>query len=58
MSLAILLGGARPVASDPVLPMIGVQVASTYGEHPSRRQLPSRFRPGSSFAASHGRNYQ
>jgi hypothetical protein len=39
-ALAIMLGGARPVASDPALGMRAVQVASTYddrhlaGSHP------------------------
>src|SRR6266511_488655 len=55
MSLAIMLGGARPVASDRALPMVGAHVASTCGDDPSRRQPPSRFRPGFALAASHGR---
>jgi len=55
MSLAIMLGGARPVASDPELPMVGARVASTCGDDPSRQQPPSRFRPGFALAASHGR---
>jgi hypothetical protein len=48
-------GGARPVASDRALPMVGAHVASTCGDDPSRRQPPSRLRPGFAFAASHGR---
>jgi hypothetical protein len=42
-----MLGGARLSLSDPALLMASVRIASTYGASPSRRQLPSRFRPGS-----------
>lgn len=49
-------GGARPVALDRALPMVGVRVASTYGDDPSRRQPPSRLRPGFTLAASHSRS--
>lgn len=35
-----------PSLSDPALLMVGMRVASTYGDGPSRRQPPSRSRPG------------
>jgi hypothetical protein len=56
MSLAIIAGGARPVASDPELPMVAQGSRLLRGDHPSRRQPPSRFRPGFTYAASHGRS--
>jgi len=40
----------RPCAADG-----GAHVASTYGDDPSRRQPPSRFRPGFALVASHSR---
>jgi hypothetical protein len=46
MSSAVMLGGARPSLSDPALRW-WVQVASTCDDCPSRRQPPSRLRPGS-----------
>ena len=47
MPSTITLGGARLSLSDPAPLMASVRIASTYGDSPSRRQLPSRFRPGS-----------
>jgi hypothetical protein len=47
MPSTITLGGARLSLSNPALLMARVRIASTYGDNPSRRQLPSRFRPGS-----------
>jgi hypothetical protein len=56
MPLAIMLGGARPVASDPVLPRWWRTGCVYLRRYPSRRQPPSRSRPGFALAASHGRH--
>jgi hypothetical protein len=53
MSIAIMLGGARPSLSDPALLMANVQVASTYDETISSAATLT-LQAGLALAASHG----